>query len=83
MKKQTILSSILGIVLLALTACSNNDENAIEKGKVDVAQRIEFKVNFADYNTEQSVNVTRAPKEDINPSLTGKIIFHKFSGCFV
>ena len=65
MKKQTILSSILGIVLLALTACSNNDENAIEKGKVDVAQRIEFKVNFADYNTEQSVNVTRAPKEDI------------------
>ena len=65
MKKQTILSSILGIVLLALTACSNNDENAIEKGKVDVAQRIEFKVNFADYNTEQSVNVTRVPKEDI------------------
>lgn len=65
MKKQTILSSILGIVLLALTACSNNDENAIENGKVDVAQRIEFKVNFADYNTEQSVNVTRAPKEDI------------------
>lgn len=64
MKKQTILSSILGIVLLALTACSNNDENAIEKGKVDVAQRIEFKVNFADYNTEQSVNVTRASKED-------------------
>ena len=65
MKKQTILSSILGIVLLALTACSNNDENAIENGKVDVAQRIEFKVNFADYNTEQSVNVTRASQEDI------------------
>ena len=65
MKKQTILSSILGIALLTLTACSNNDENAIENGKVDVAQRIEFKVNFADYNTEQSVNVTRASKEDI------------------
>ena len=65
MKKQTILSSILGIALLVLTACSNNDENAIENGKVDVAQGIEFKVNFADYNTEQSVNVTRAPKEDI------------------
>ena len=64
MKKQTILSSILGIALLTLTACSNNDENAIENGKVDVAQGIEFKVNFADYNTEQSVNVTRAPKED-------------------
>ena len=65
MKKQTILSSILGIALLTLTACSNNDENAIENGKVDVAQGIEFKVNFADYNTEQSVNVTRAPQEDI------------------
>lgn len=65
MKKQTILSSILGIALLTLTACNNNDENAIENGKVDVAQGIEFKVNFADYNTEQSVNVTRAPKEDI------------------
>ena len=65
MKKQTILSSILGIALLTLTACSNNDENAIENGKVDVAQRIEFKVNFADYNTEQSVNVTRASQEDI------------------
>lgn len=64
MKKQTILSSILGITLLTLTACSNNDENAIENGKVDVAQGIEFKVNFADYNTEQSVNVTRASKED-------------------
>lgn len=64
MKKQTILSGILGIALLTLTACSNNDENAIENGKVDVAQRIEFKVNFADYNTEQSVNVTRASKED-------------------
>lgn len=64
MKKQTILSSILGIALLTLTACSNNDENAIENGKVDVAQGIEFKVNFADYNTEQSVNVTRASKED-------------------
>lgn len=65
MKKQTILSSILGIALLTLTACNNNDENAIENGKVDVAQGIEFKVNFADYNTEQSVNVTRAPQEDI------------------
>ena len=50
--------------MLTLTACSNNDENAIENGKVDVAQGIEFKVNFADYNTEQSVNVTRASKED-------------------
>ena len=64
MKKQTILSSILGIALLTLTACNNNDENAIENGKVDVAQGIEFKVNFADYNTEQNVNVTRASKED-------------------
>lgn len=58
MKKQIFL----GAALLLLTAsCSNNDTtNEDEKGKVDVAQAVNFTVDFADYNAEQEVGVTRA-----------------------
>ena len=58
MKKQIFL----GAALLLLTAsCSNNDTTSEEeKGKVNVAQAVDFAVDFADYNAEQEVGVTRA-----------------------
>ena len=48
MNKQTILSTVLGVALLTFTAACNNDNNPTDDGRVDVAQGIEFKVDFAD-----------------------------------
>ena len=41
--RQTILLSILGAFVLLLTACSNEDNNALDGGKKDI-QTVEFKV---------------------------------------
>ena len=60
MKKKTILSCISCAVLMLLTACSNDDITPTEKSKVDATKAIEFKVDFADYNSEQQVDMTRA-----------------------
>ena len=56
----------LGAALLLLTAsCSNNDTtNEDEKGKVNVAHAVNFTVDFADYNAEQELNVTRAGSKE-------------------
>lgn len=59
MKKKTILSCISCAVLMLLTACSNDDITPTEKSKVDATKAIEFKVDFADYNSEQQVDMTR------------------------
>lgn len=59
MKKKTILSCISCAVLMLLTACSNDDITPTEKSKVDATKAIEFKVAFADYNSEQQVDMTR------------------------
>ena len=75
MKKQTILSSILGIALLTLTACNNNDENAIENGKVDVAQGIEFNKSAktrCDANVKRKVTFLCKTKSDKTNTRTGK-----------
>ena len=58
MNKQTILFSILSVALLSLTACSN-DNNRTIGNEINAAQSIKFKVDFADYNSEQEVDVTR------------------------
>ncbi|WP_455062144.1 fimbrillin family protein [Prevotella sp.] len=62
--RQTILLSILGAFVLSLTACSNEDNNALDGGKKDV-QTVEFKVKFADYNDDQNISVTRAGSKEI------------------
>lgn len=63
MNKQTILSSILSVTLLSLTACSN-DNNRASGNEINATQSIEFKVDFADYNSEKETDVTRTtPKE--------------------
>lgn len=62
--RQTILLSILGAFVLLLTACSNEDNNALDGGKKDI-QTVEFKVKFADYNDDQNISVTRAGSKEI------------------
>ena len=72
MKKQIFL----GAALLLLTAsCSNNDTtNEDEKGKVNVAQAVNFTVDFADYNAEQEVGVTRAAEANKEEKLEQQAI---------
>lgn len=65
MNKQIFLSTVFSIALLSLTACSNDDNKTTDDGQVNAAQAIEFKVDFADYNAEQDVNVTRAGNKEV------------------
>lgn len=60
MNKQMILSGLLSVALLSLTACGNDDDKTTDDGQKDTAQTIRFKLNFADYNAEQELDVTRA-----------------------
>ena len=66
MNKQTILFSILSIALLSLTACSN-DNNEFKGKEVNATKSIKFKVDFADYNTEQETDATRTGRKDDEP----------------
>ncbi|WP_314314015.1 hypothetical protein, partial [Hoylesella marshii] len=55
-------------LLAMLAACSKNDDNVPDdpKGKIDITQSIEFKVNVKDFNAEKDVAGTRtAQKPDI------------------
>ena len=60
------------LLLLAagiLAACSSNDDNKENNGtddgkKVNIAKAVTFKVDFADYNAEQEVGVTRAGNQE-------------------
>ena len=52
-----------------LVACSSNDDNKENNGtddgkKVNIAKAVTFKVDFADYNAEQEVGVTRAGNQE-------------------
>ena len=64
MNKKIILSA--AALLLLMASCSNDDNNVTGDGKVNVAKAIEFKVAFADYNSEQEVGVTRASDNETN-----------------
>ena len=64
MNKKIILSA--AALLLLMASCSSDDNNVTEDGKVNVAKAIEFKVAFADYNSEQEVGVTRASDNETN-----------------
>ena len=57
---------ILSLALLAmLAACSKNDDNLPDdpKGKIDITQSIEFKVNVKDFNAEKDVAGSRAAQQ--------------------
>ena len=63
MKTKIILSTTL---LVMLAACSSNDNAKPDndnKGKVDIAQGIEFKVNVKDFNAEKEYAGTRAAQK--------------------
>lgn len=58
MKNQTFLSALFSALLLSLLmACSNDDNN---NQPIHAAKQIEFKLSFSDYNTEDSIEGTRA-----------------------
>ena len=62
----------MGLLFMAavlFTACSSNDDNKENNGtddgkKVNIAKAVTFKVDFADYNAEQEVGVTRAGNQE-------------------
>ena len=65
------LTDCLLLLLAAgiLAACSSNDDNKENNGtddgkKVNIAKAVTFKVDFADYNAEQEVGVTRAGNQE-------------------
>ena len=65
------LTDCLLLLLAAgiLAACSSNDDNKENNGtddskKVNIANAVTFKVDFADYNAEQEVGVTRADNQE-------------------
>ena len=65
------LTDCLLLLLAAgiLAACSSNDDNKENNGtddgkKVNIAKAVTFKVDFADYNAEQEVGVTRADNQE-------------------
>lgn len=71
MKRVNILSTVLSISLLTLAAACNNDNNngTTDDGKIDATKGIAFKVNFADYNDNGEVNVTRANEKEVKSEL--------------
>ena len=70
MKRKTLIRTGLLFMAAALfTACSSNDDNKENNGtddgkKVNIAKAVTFKVDFADYNVEQEVGVTRAGNQE-------------------
>ena len=54
------------------------------KGHVLQANWASFQIQMTIYNFKMCENNLHThTKKHVNPSLTGKIIFHKYSGCFV
>ena len=70
MKRKTLIrTGLLFMAAVLFTACSSNDDNKENNGtddgkKVNIANAVTFKVDFADYNAEQEVGVTRAGNQE-------------------
>ena len=70
MKRKTLIrTGLLFIAAVLFTACSSNDDNKENNGtddgkKVNIANAVTFKVDFADYNAEREVGVTRAGNQE-------------------
>ena len=63
--KNIFLHTSLTASLLLLMACSNdNNENPNNNGEINISQAVEFKVDFADFNAEQELNVTRSNNQE-------------------
>ena len=70
MKRKTLIrTGLLFMAAVLFTACSSNDDNKENNGtddgkKVNIVKAVTFKVDFADYNAEQEVGVTRAGNQE-------------------
>lgn len=70
MKRKTLIrTGLLFMAAVLFTACSSNGDNKENNGtddgkKVNIAKAVTFKVDFADYNAEQEVGVTRAGNQE-------------------
>ena len=70
MKRKTLIrTGLLFMAAVLFTACSSNDDTKENNGtddgkKVNIAKAVTFKVDFADYNAEQEVGVTRAGNQE-------------------
>ena len=70
MKRKTLIrTGLLFMAAVLFTACSSNDDNkennrTDDGKKVNIAKAVTFKVDFADYNAEQEVGVTRAGNQE-------------------
>lgn len=65
MMKRTIFYTLLCVILLGITACSQKDD--VEENpdrKVDLAKGLQIKLNFTDYNEDIKVDGTRAVAND-------------------
>lgn len=63
--KNIFLHTSLVAALLLLMACSNdNNEKPDNNGEINASQAVEFKVDFADFNAEQELNVTRSNNQE-------------------
>ncbi|WP_025800159.1 hypothetical protein [Hoylesella saccharolytica] len=63
--KNIFLHTSLVAALLLLMACSkDNNEKPDNNGEINASQAVEFKVDFADFNAKQELNVTRSNNQE-------------------
>lgn len=63
--KNIFLHTSLVAALLLLMACSkDNNEKLDNNGEINASQAVEFKVDFADFNAKQELNVTRSNNQE-------------------
>ena len=66
---KTIKTQILWFLTATLFAACGSDDNAkpdTEKGKIDINQSIEFRVNLADYNSDKEVLSRNANNQNVD-----------------
>lgn len=73
--KTLIRISLLLVMTGMLTACGSDEQEAVTKdGKVNVTKAMEFKVDFADYNTEEDVENTRTNSSQKRDTLSKRVV---------
>lgn len=64
MNKKNILLGAFSIAIFSFTACNKDNDYLNEDGTVNIEKAIEFNVDFADYNEDQEVGVTRVSNKE-------------------
>ena len=76
------------IIIFSLVSCIIPYVHKVKLTDEDLGWITHYKINDSIYYVSNTDDTDTLIVKDIqiwnpNPSLTGKIIFHKFSGCFV